>query len=72
MDEQEFKEKTRRLLFNTELRNFPVVFEMYTRSFKLDVNADDAMGKIISIIRTSPDADTAYNLVCHYLDTLEA
>lgn len=67
----EFKEKTRRLLFQSHLRDFPVVFEMYVRTFNLDVDLDKSMGEIISIIRTSADAETAYTMVCHYLDGIE-
>lgn len=71
MDEQEFKEKTRRLLFDTQLNRFPVVFEMYVRSFKLEVDVDDAMTKIVALIRTSATPYVAYDLLCHYLDSLE-
>jgi hypothetical protein len=71
MTEQEFKEKARRLLFNSHLNVFPTVFEMYTRTFKLEVDLDEAMGQVISIVRTSADTATAYDLVCHYLDSLE-
>lgn len=71
MDEQVFKEKARRHVFNCHLNVFPVVFEMYVRSFNLSVDLDESMASIVSIIRTSADADTAYELVCHYLDSLE-
>lgn len=71
MTEEDFKEKARRHVFNCHLKVFPVVFEMYARSFNLQINLDEAMAKIINIIRTSEDANTAYELVCHYLDTLE-
>lgn len=71
MTEVEFKERARKHLFNSSLNIAPVVFEMYVRSFKLKVDVDKSMGEIISIIRSSKDADTAYQLVCHYLDSLE-
>ena len=71
MTETEFKEKARRLIFDSELRNFPVVFELYARSFKLDTDRDEAMAKVLSIIRTSADFQVAYTMVCHYLDSLE-
>lgn len=72
MDENEFKEKTRRFLFNSHLKDFPVVFEMYIRSFGLEVaDVDEASSQIVSIVRTSEDAPTAYELVCHFLDSLE-
>lgn len=71
MTEDEFKEKARKHLFNCELREFPVAFEMYVRSFGLKVDIDKEMGQIISIIRASKDKDTAYTLVCHHLDSLE-
>lgn len=71
MSEDEFKEKARKLIFNSNLRDFPVVFEMYVRSFGLHIDLDASMGEIVAIIRTSQDADTAYAMVCHYLDSLE-
>lgn len=71
MSQEEFKEKTRRLVFNCDLRDFPVIYEMYVRTFGLDVDLDVTMGEIISIIRTSENAPTAYTMVCHYLDSLE-
>lgn len=71
MTEDEFKEKARRHLFYSQLREFPVVFEMYVRSFKLEVDLDETMGEIVSIIRTSEDAEVAYTMVCHFLDDLE-
>lgn len=67
----DFKEKARKLLFNTELRNFPTMFEMYVRTFALTVDIDACMAEIISIIRTSEDVEVAYAMVCHYLDGLE-
>jgi hypothetical protein len=71
MTEQEFKEKTRRHLFNCHLNVFPTVFEMYVRSFNLEIDVDASMADIVNIIRTSADQKTAYELVCHYLDSLE-
>lgn len=68
----DFKEKARRHLFNSSLREFPVVFEMYTRSFDLVVDLDASMSEIITIVRTSEDASAAYAEVCRYLDSLEA
>ena len=68
---EEFREKARRLLFDCQLNVFPVVFEMYVRTFGIKVDREHAMGRIISIIRSSEDHRTAYELVCHYLDDLE-
>jgi hypothetical protein len=71
MDETEFKEKARRLLFNSGLKDSPVVFEMYLRSFGLKVDPDKELGQILAIIRASADANTAFTMVCHHLDSLE-
>lgn len=71
MTEAEFKEKARRHIYNCDLRAFPVAFEMYVRAFNLEVNLDESMAQIVSIIRTSQDSATAFELVCYYLDTLE-
>lgn len=71
MNEAQFKEKCRKLIFNSDLRVFPVVFEMYVRTFDLRVNLDETMARIVSIIRTSQDASTAYELMSHFLDDLE-
>jgi hypothetical protein len=71
MTQDEFKEKARKLLFNSQLRDFPVVFEMYTRSFGLTVDLDETMAQILAIVRTSKDASTAYEMVSHFLDGLE-
>ena len=71
MHNTEFKEKSRRLMFNSGLKNFPLIFEMYVRSFGLSVDFDSSMNEILDIIRTSRDAETAYTMVCHYLDGLE-
>lgn len=67
----EFKEKARRLMFNAQLKNFSTHFEMYTLAFGVSCDLDAAMADIISIIRTSEDSETAYTMVCHYLDSLE-
>lgn len=69
--ENEFKEKCRKLLFNSGLKQFPTLFEMYLRTFGLNVDLEQSMADIVAIIRSSIDADTAYTLVCHYLDELE-
>jgi hypothetical protein len=72
MKKSEFKEKARRLLFNSNLKDFPIVFEMYVLSLGLsNINLDMCMGEILTIIRTSTDSGTAYTMVCHYLDELE-
>lgn len=72
MEESEFKEKTRKLIFDSELRNFPTLFEMYVRTFHLDVvDLDKCMGEILSIITTSERVEVGYSMVCHYLDGLE-
>jgi hypothetical protein len=67
----ELKEKARRLIYKSDLRDFPVIFEMYVRAFNLVVDLDTAMSQIVSIIRTSENADTAYTMVSHYLDSIE-
>jgi hypothetical protein len=71
MTENEFKEKARKHLFNCSLNVAPVVFEMYVRSFKLSIDVDKSMGELITIIRQSKDTQTAFTLMCHYLDSLE-
>jgi len=68
----EFKEKARRLIFKSDLRDFPVIFELYVRTFDLPIKLDEDMGNIIHIIRTSENAEVAYTMVCHYLDGLES
>lgn len=68
----EFKEKSRKLIFNSDLRNFPVTFELYVRTFGLDLNLDQAMAEIVSIIRTSEDAEVAFTMLNHFLDAMEA
>jgi hypothetical protein len=72
MNEKEFEEKARRHLFNSHLNVFPTVFEMYLRSFiKGYVDIESSMSDILNIIRTSADQKTAYELMCHYLDSLK-
>ena len=66
-----FKEKARQQVFKSSLRDFPVIFEFYLRSFNIDADRDKAMGEILSIISTSENVDVAYSLMCHYLDNLE-
>lgn len=67
----DFKERARRLVFNSDLRDFPVIFEMYVMTFGLQLDIDKAMGDIITIIRNSNDAGTAYSKVCVFLDAAE-
>lgn len=71
MDTPEFKEKSRKLIFNSELRNFPIILEMYVRAFNVQVDLDVAMADIVRIIRTSESSEIAHALVCHYLDDVE-
>lgn len=67
----DFKERARELMFNSHLKDFPVVFELYVRAYFLNVDLDESMATIISIIRTSKDSSTAFELVNHHLDTME-
>lgn len=70
--EKDFNEKSRRLIYNSGLREFPVVFELYVRAFQVDTDLDAAMAEIVSIIRTSENSDVAWRLFNHYLDSIEA
>lgn len=67
----ELRLKARKHLFNCTLRDFPVVLEMYMRSFNTVGSFDDVHMHIIHIIRTSANPETAFAVVGEYLDGID-
>lgn len=69
------KEKARKHLFNTPVKDFPVVFEMYARAFNLHSNPGERIEQlhgIHEIIRSTPDSQMAYQKMCSWLSGLES
>jgi hypothetical protein len=68
----DLKEKSRKLIFDSGLRQFPTIFELYVKAFNIEgLDLDIAMARIVEIIRTSENVEVAHTMVCHYLDSLE-
>lgn len=68
---KDLKEKARKLILNSSLRDFPVIYELYVLAFDLATDALADETEIVNIVRMSKDPQEAYEKVCYFLDLVE-